>query len=91
VRTKLEIALDLALYYCIDLDNVSGGRLHVALADGNLRDSDLQFVLSEAIAANDPVGASLAYLLLAMTEDEREDFQEKHIASFRAKYFGCAE
>jgi hypothetical protein len=51
--------------------NPTWGVLHVALDDGNIKDSDIQHCIGYAIGTGDKEGESLAAALLAMSRTQR--------------------
>ncbi len=51
--------------------NEVGGNLHNVLEDGNVKDSDVEFCLNEALKCNDKKGVELAKLLLKMSKTQR--------------------
>lgn len=57
--------------YLAQPGNSVGGNLHIVLADGNVKDSHVQFCLDEAVADGDEEGARLARLLLKMSKTQR--------------------
>ena len=60
------------LYYYEGMDNPTGGKLHIALDDGNLRDGDLDFCQEQCEKAGDTFGYFLVTLLRHFTQEERE-------------------
>lgn len=50
----------------------AGGRLHIALDDGNLEDSSIDFCTRYALDNTDLVAYYLSLLIRTMTEDNRE-------------------
>jgi len=70
------LIFDLIKYYVKDLDNPTGGSLHIALDDGNLCDDNLFFCQGFAKDAGDTFGYFLATILRHFTEDERESMYE---------------
>ena len=73
---KIAHVIALARFYQDELDNPTGGNLHIVLSDGNVGDSHVRFCLEEARSARDHVGVALAELLLDLTEEERERIYE---------------
>ena len=54
-----------------------GGPLHIALRDGNLRDSDIWFCQEQAEKQGDNLAALIALILRVMPQTERELFYKK--------------
>ncbi len=67
---------ELVKYYYEDLDNPTGGYLHVVLDDGNVGDGVLYSCQQDCLSAGDTFGYFLATLLREFTEDERADMYE---------------
>ena len=59
-------------FYYKELGNISGGYLHIALDDGNLSFSDIEFCIEECLKNNDSFGFFLGNLMLKFTEEELE-------------------
>lgn len=55
----------------------TGGCLHIVLDDGNYRDSDVTFCKEYSIKHKDYFGEVLATLLEQLTEEEREQCNER--------------
>lgn len=64
-------------FYYFDLDNMSGGNLHISLDDGNLKEVDIFFCQEEAKKNNDSFGVFLTRLMREFTEEELEELYEK--------------
>lgn len=64
-------------FYYFDLDNMSGGNLHIALDDGNLSEGNIHFCQEEAEQNNDSFGIFLCRLMREFTEEELEKLYEK--------------
>lgn len=56
--------------------NENGGNLHIALEDGNMEDSHIEFCREVARECHDYDGVKLAEALLAMSFEEREKLYE---------------
>lgn len=68
---------DFIKYYYEDLDNASGGHLHIALDDGNLEPDDLFSCQEFAQEEGDTFGYFLATLMREFETDELEEMYEK--------------
>ena len=64
-------------FYYFDLDNMSGGNLHIALDDGNLSEGNINFCQEEAEKNNDSFGVFLCRLIREFTEEELEELYYK--------------
>lgn len=65
-------------YYAIP-GNENGGNLHIALEDGNLEDSHIEFCWETASECHDHEGMKLADALLKMSFEEREELYEEGV------------
>lgn len=61
-----------ALFVLYGDKHVTWHSLHIAMDDGNMRDSDVAFCAREAEKRGDLLGLALAYLLLEVPESERD-------------------
>lgn len=66
-------ALRAALFLLYGDKHITWHSLHISMDDGNMRDSDVAFCAEEAEARGDLLGVALAYLLLEMQENERDE------------------
>jgi hypothetical protein len=65
-----DVAPIVRAYYALP-GNGAGGSLHIALDDGNVRDSDLDFCIERAEERGDEHGAALARVLRRMSKTQR--------------------
>ena len=68
---------DLIKFYYKDLENPTGGYLHVALDDGNLTENDIWFCQERSKEHGDTLGYFLATLMRSFAESELLDLYEK--------------
>ncbi len=70
--------VDFIRYYYNELNNPSGGNLHVVLDDGNYDAETILFCLKSAEKENDSFGVFLAKLLLEFTEEELNEIDDNN-------------
>lgn len=79
LENKLKPLLpELIQYYREELDNPTGGNLHIVLEDGNVDESSIWFCQEETGKKADTFGYFLATLMRSFTEDELEKYYENN-------------
>jgi hypothetical protein len=53
-------------------ENIAWGSLHIALDDGNIKDSDIEFCIDYARQGLDTEGSELGLILLSMSKTQRK-------------------
>jgi len=69
---------DFIRYYYEDLENLTGGHLHIATDDGNLTEQDIWYCQDRCKFHNDDFGYFIATLMRHFTEDELEEMYENY-------------
>lgn len=70
------LVFELIEYYTTQIDNPTGGSLHIVLDDGNLDDGDLFHCQEFAQKHKDDFGYFLATLLRYFTKEERTEMHK---------------
>lgn len=65
-------------YYYDELENGSGGYLHIVLDDGNIEKRNILFCMEKCKENNDSFGFFLATLLMHFTKDELQALSDDY-------------
>jgi len=63
--------------YYAEFENYAGGNLHIVLSDGNTEDGHVRFCIGEAEREKDYLGVAIGFLLLQLTEEDRDEWWER--------------